>query len=222
MVQPRTQFDWNIYGDATFAGLSALVPLPFLDTLFEAYFRRRMPRVIARNRDRRLSTAVLKEINRSSDSWLRGCLIFAITFIPRLLVKLSRKLLYFLTVKEATDKLSYYWHRAFLLDYLTLSGHLDELQSAAVAKQALEQTLSGLETSPVQQLAGRIVNRSGRILRTLRRARRGTEDESIREDKSIMARNWSSFSTYFESLAEQYDSLYYGIRSAENSVKREA
>ena len=29
--------------------------------------------------------------------------------------------LYFLTIKDASDNLSYYWHRAFLIDFMQLS-----------------------------------------------------------------------------------------------------
>ena len=41
-------FDWRIYADATCAGLSVLIPLPFVDTAFETVFRRRIPGTIAR------------------------------------------------------------------------------------------------------------------------------------------------------------------------------
>ena len=37
-----TDFDWLVYSDATFAGLSVLIPVPFLDALMEEYFRRAM------------------------------------------------------------------------------------------------------------------------------------------------------------------------------------
>jgi len=47
-----TEFDWIIYADATFAGLALLLPIPFVDGLIEAYFRRRMPGDIARRRGR--------------------------------------------------------------------------------------------------------------------------------------------------------------------------
>ena len=53
-----TDFDWLVYADATFAGLAILIPFPFVDSLLEEYFRRRMARDIARRRGRTLSPAV--------------------------------------------------------------------------------------------------------------------------------------------------------------------
>ena len=37
--QPNTTFDWLIYADATFAGLSVLIPIPIIDWIFENIFR---------------------------------------------------------------------------------------------------------------------------------------------------------------------------------------
>lgn len=45
---PATQFDWQIYADTTFAGLSLLILIPLLDVAFEWFFRRRMAHTIAR------------------------------------------------------------------------------------------------------------------------------------------------------------------------------
>jgi hypothetical protein len=39
----QSEFTWAIYGDATLAGLSALLPIPILDDVIEQRFRRRMP-----------------------------------------------------------------------------------------------------------------------------------------------------------------------------------
>lgn len=55
--QPQTAFEWPIYADATFAGLAVLFPIPLLDWALEEYFRRRMPRTIARYRHHTLPLA---------------------------------------------------------------------------------------------------------------------------------------------------------------------
>src|SRR3712207_1635145 len=107
--QPRTNFDWARYADATLAGLSVLIPIPFLDTAFERFFRRRMPTAIARSRGRVLPSPIEAELRPTSRNVLRACLTLPLTVTVGLVQRLSRKLLYFLTIKAATDALSQYW-----------------------------------------------------------------------------------------------------------------
>jgi hypothetical protein len=46
MPQPPAAFDWEVYANATFAGLAVLIPIPLVDWVFEEVFRRRMPAAI--------------------------------------------------------------------------------------------------------------------------------------------------------------------------------
>ncbi len=136
----NTDFDWLIYADATFAGLAILIPIPFVDALLEEYFRRRMPRDIARRRGRTLSPAVLRTINRRRrEGCLAGCLMMPLDLIIYVLRNLYRTVVYVLSVVDASNKLSLYWHRAFLLDYLIGRGHLDSLAQAAPAAARQDQ-----------------------------------------------------------------------------------
>jgi hypothetical protein len=201
-------FDWAIYADATFAGLSILIPIPFVDSFFEWIFSRRMLRAIARRAGRPLAPAVLAEIERDDASWLVGCLFLPITLTWSLLKRVSKKILYFLTIKEATDKLSYYWHRAFLLDYMLAAGHLDDPGAAHVGRLALAHTLNTAGTSPLTQLARQVVSAPKHILASLRRARRGQEDAEMQERRSRIARAWDSFGSYLAGLAERYDRAF--------------
>ena len=132
MPQPRTEFDWGIYADATFAGLAVLIPIPIVD---------------------------------------------------------------------------YYWHRAFLLDYMLLAGHLDDEEAAHLARQAMEQVLDTATTSPLIHLARQVAASPRHILRTLRRARQGSEDEVIQQKRSQMQQRWADFEDYLRTLAAQYDRL---------------
>ncbi len=205
---PRTDFDWSLYADATFAGLSVLVPIPFLDSAFEWFFRRRMPGAIARRRRRALAPVIGYEIVRGEQGCVEACLMLPITLTWQLVKRLSKKLLYFLTLKEASDRLSYYWHQAFLLDYMLQAGHLDDLRSAQVARQALERSLRGTRTSPLAQLAARVAPHTRHVLGSLRRARRGQEDEVIAEKKSVMAQAWADLGGYLAQVAVRYDAEY--------------
>lgn len=208
MAEPRTEFDWAVYADATFAGLSLLIPIPLLDLAFENYFRRRMLKTIARRRNCRLAPPVTFQLNRGERDCLQSCLAWPIILVFQFLKRLSRKLLYFLTVKEAIDQLNYYWHRAFLLNHLMLMECLDDADNARTARIALDQVLDQVAASPLRQLAQQVVSVPSRVWRTLRRARRGREDETVAQTKSLMARTWANFDDYFEALAAQFEQTF--------------
>lgn len=219
---PRTKFDWAVYADATFAGLSILLPIPLLDWAFEWFFRRRMPRTIAWRHGRFLKPEVVRELNRGESACLQSCLLWPLILTFEFLKRLSRKILYFLTVKEASDQLSYYWHRAFLLEHILLNGYVDEGKSVTLATTALNEVLDSITISPLAQLARQIVTIPSHLFRTLRRARRGQEDETVAETKSRMARTWDNFSDYFVALAAQYDETYHRIETQQQMLADEA
>jgi hypothetical protein len=202
------QFHWSLYADATLAGLSVLVPIPFLDSAFEWFFKRRVPGAIVRWRGRRLDPAVLAELNREKGGWLETCLMLPITLTWGLIKRLSKKVLYFLTIKEATDHLSYQWHRAFLIDYALQHGHLEARDSAEVARLAMEYALATATTSPLEGLAQRLIPHTRHVTRTLRKARKGEEDEVLGEKRAMMARAWAEFGEYLADVAYRYDRAY--------------
>jgi hypothetical protein len=205
---PTTQFDWQLYADATFAGLSLLIPIPLLDVAFEWFFRRRMARTIARRNGRTFSPAVLSAINHNPDAWWQGCLLAPFKLLLLFLKRLSRKLLYFLTIKEAADQLNHYWHRAFLLNMMVQRGDLDDMATAVPALQAMHSVLKTHVSSPLTQLAGQILENVSHILRTIFRwVRRGREDEVVKSTRQTMAAHWLDFADYFDEVARQYERL---------------
>lgn len=207
-LEPRTAFTWPVYADATLAGLSVLIPLPLVDWLFERFFRQRMPVSITRYRGRPQPPEIVQALNQSSEGWVGSCLLLPFKALLMLIVRLSRKILYFLTIKEATDQLSYYWHRAFLIDYMLLAGHLDNAESAQIARAAMDQVLAQTGTSPLTTLAQSMVRQAGRLWRSLLRARRGEEDELIHQKKTFLAGRWSNLEPYLEELAGRYYLVY--------------
>jgi hypothetical protein len=206
--QPRTEFDWKLYSNATFAGLSALIPIPLIDLLFEEFFRRRLPQSIARTRGRRLDPLVERLLIQSEDACLSTCLTLPLRLIWELVKSLSRKLLYVLSIKEATDKVSYYWHQAFLIDYMIQCGHLDDTATAFKARAAMKRVLRGAGTSPLLQLASQITLTMRHSLRSLFRARRGQEDELVQQQKTRMFQHWANFAPYLRGLAAEYDQVF--------------
>jgi hypothetical protein len=169
-----------------------------------------MPGAIAKWRGQSLAPEVSDELNRSEDiDWLSTCLLLPLKGTFWLLKRLSRKIFYFLTVKEATDQISYYWHLAFLTDYALASGHLDNPGSAQIARQTMEQILQTITTSPLLQLAQRVTAQVHHIFRTLLRVRRkNEEDEVVQHTKLEMSNYWSDFAGYLEILAQHYDRVY--------------
>ncbi len=203
-----TAFSWSLYADATFAGLSLLVPIPFLDSAFEWFFMRRVPGSIAAWRGRRLARPVINTLNRGEGTWLQGCLMLPITLTWGLLKRLSKKLLYFLTIKEATDQLSHHWHRAFLVDYALQQGHLETVATAEVARLAMDYALATATTSPLEQLAQRLIPHTRHITQSLRKARKGEEDAEIEAKRNMMAKAWAGFGEYLADVAFRYDRAY--------------
>jgi hypothetical protein len=201
------KFDWAIYVDATLAGLAILIPIPLLDLLFEWIFKRRMPKAIAKRNGRNIPQTTIRRLNQSEFSCL-GCLIWPLTLVWLFLKRTYRTILYFLTVKDATDKLSYYWHRAYLLDYMMQHVDLVEEADVTLAAQALQQLLNSLTTSPLTQLAQQVIANVRHIVRSSWRwLRRKQEDEMMRQTRLQMANAWRDLSGYFAEVAAQYQTI---------------
>lgn len=214
------RFDWAVYADATFAGLAALIPLPIVDLYFEWLFRRRMVRAIALKNGRILNAPTINKINRNRSNRLSGCLLWPFKLLYSFIKKLSRKILYFLAIKEAVDNLNYYWHRAFLLDHMMQAGYLDnsqaEIEQAALTLHIVLETTS---ESPLLQLARQVVGSGRHILLSLWRWRRhGEEDETAMAAKEQMKRRWHDFNAYFQQLLILYDKTYVMLSSDSSST----
>lgn len=212
MTEPKTTFDWPMYADATLAGLSLLVPIPLMDLAAESFFRKRIPRAVAKARGVTLDPEIERVLSTGGSFW-SGCLSMPIVAVLWLLKAISRKLLYFLTIREATQQLGHYWHRAFLIDYMLLSGHLADPGSAAVARQAMDQVLEGA-SNPMKQVARQVILQARHVGQTIKRARRGQEDETVDEARSAMAAHWAEFSEYLKGVAVRYDEAYSRLMTA--------
>jgi hypothetical protein len=201
-----TAFEWSRYADATLAGLSVLIPVPFMDDAFEGYFRRRIPGAVARSRGRALPAEVRAALDAEDAAGRSGCATLPLRLTLGLLKRLSRKLLYFLTVKTATDRLSHYWYRAFLLDHMLASGHLDDAAGARVAHRAMEQVLAAT-AGPLPQVARQLVTSSRNVWSALRLARRGKDSEEVREVRNQLELRWSEIAEQLGAVAVRYDEV---------------
>jgi hypothetical protein len=206
-----TAFEWSRYADATLAGLSVLIPVPFVDDAFEGYFRRRIPGAVARSRGRALPAEVRAALDEEDAAGRGGCATLPLRLTLGLLKRLSRKLLYFLTVKTATDRLSHYWYRAFLLDHMLDAGHMADPDSARTAHRAMEQVLATTR-GPLPQVARQMVVSSRNVWSALRLARAGKETEEVREMRSQMERQWSEIAGHLGSIAARYNEVFERLR----------
>ena len=122
--------------------------------------------------------------------------------------RFSKKVLYFLTVKDAVDTLSHYWHRAFLLDYMIRAGHLQEQTAATYAAAALSETLAEVRESPPSALARQVVRQTHHVLRLLlSMLRRPYAAGSLQAERAVIGAGWG-FSPYLEGVAAHYQAAY--------------
>jgi hypothetical protein len=180
------------------------VPIPFLDWLLEQYFRKRMVRTIARRYGQALPPPVQSALAGGERSCIGSCIGLIVGLTIGLVKRTSRKILYVLTIKDAADQLSFYWQRAFLIGHMIEAGHLETAASAQLARQAMDQVLER-SSSPLRGLAQQVISGTRHIVRTLLTARRGRQDDVIRQTEVRMQQNWASFAGYLASLAAHYD-----------------
>lgn len=208
-----TAFDWHIYADATFAGLAVLLPIPFVDSIIEEIFRRRMARDIARWRGRELPQAAYREINGVREGCWPGCLLWPVQAALFIIRAFYRNIVFVLSFYDASVKLSYYWHRAYLLDYMIRRGDLDTPEKARLAGMAMQQAIGNMQLSPFLKLAGQVIDQARQHLGATMKAffrflrRREATKETERTWLGI-AEQWAAFKDYLLDLALRYDQAY--------------
>lgn len=203
-------FDWRVYSDATAAGLTALIPVPLVDLAFESTFRRRMPGAIARARGRGLPPRVRVKLGRSGVRLLtpNGCLAVPALTFKYLMRRIWRKIVYVFAVADAANLVSEYWHRAYLLDHMVQSGHLDSGVDTDRAMTAFRQALREADTSPLVGLARQVVSASRRVGGVLRTARRRGATEATNALGAIVRSHWGAAERSLRAVAIRYNELY--------------
>jgi hypothetical protein len=215
LPQPSAEtgyFNWRIFADATCAGLSTLMPLPGLDLLLELIFRRHMPKTITSYRNASLQREIIAELGRGSQDLvsMKSCLVLPVIGLLWFIKRLSRKILYFLTIREAALQLSSYWHRAYLVDHIIRSGHLEERPDLALS--AFHQTMDQADTGSLIGIA-RQVMRSGRsLVRTLFRALRGIGGRRSGEQGPVAPGQWQEIEQVLQITTAYYERLYQSIQ----------
>jgi hypothetical protein len=206
----RTVFDWRIYAEATCAGLTALVPLPFVDLAFETYFRRRMPGTIARTRQRDLAEGARQKLGRGSGGRLTfdGCLKIPLGVVRYILRKLWRKVVYIFAIADSASLVSAYWHRAYLLDHVISAGHAGAEVDWPRAVGIFDKVLDETDTGPLTGIARQTVSSAHRVLKMLVKARRFGAAEVTASLSEILRSNWVSAEAPLIELARRYNEEY--------------
>ncbi len=205
-----TAFDWRVYSDATAAGLTALIPLPLVDLAFESTFRRRMPAAIARVHDRSVQPMVRSQLGKGSNRFFSpaGCLTLPFFAVKYLLRRIWRKVVYVLAVADAASLVSEYWHRAYLLDHMVRSGHLDAGAETDRAVRVFHHVLRETDTRPLVGLARQVVAATSRVGRLLLRSRRRGSAEATESLGEIFRSHWSAAERSLRAVAIRYNDLY--------------
>jgi len=152
---------------AVLAGLTRLIPIPWLDDITLGVVSRRMVRVLLAERG---LTASAPQVNRLSRERV-GCplsILWALLIAP--LKKLVRTVVFVLAFKTCVDLSARWLHRGYLLAVAIASGRLD---TEALARDggvwpvalAIEESIIGKDTSPINQLVRSIFTVSPALLR---------------------------------------------------------
>jgi hypothetical protein len=209
--------DFRIYADATAAGFSSLIPLPLLDLAFEILFRRRITTSICRVRGVTPPATVLAALGRGP-TWLdmRSCLLAPFSLLIWVIKRLSRKLLYFLTIREAANQTSLYWHRAFLIDAMACAGHLNDAGVAEALREALEATLEATDTGVFSQLARQSIRGTHHVFRLLWSARRQGAAGALRAvGGALDDTRREAFTGHLEEMRQRFEERLARILAAE-------
>ena len=202
-------FDWRVYADATCAGLSALIPLPLVDLAFEGVFRRRMPQAVARARGARLDPTGRGLLARGGGCLptASSCLAVPLWAARYVVKKLWRKLVYVLSVVDAVEQTSRYWHRAYLMDHVVRSGHLAPGRDVGWTAACFDAALDRVDTGAVRGVARQVVTSTGHVGRLLVRARRGTAEQAAARQEDFLRSRWPTVQRALARTVPVYEEL---------------
>lgn len=151
------------------AGLTPLIPIPFVDDLVKTYFKRRMVRKLTTQHSQFLNDTDVATLADDPDS---GCLLGCVTTVIVYPLKaIFRKIFFFLEWKRAVDIVSHTYYQGFLID-----SALDERwiapagpRRADEVRRAMDQLFLQLNTSLIERAVKGIFNQSKSALKGVAR-----------------------------------------------------
>jgi hypothetical protein len=166
------------------AGLTPLIPVPFVDDIAKTYFKRRMTRELAAIRNQALSATDVKTLADDADTGcLRGC---AITVLVYPLKWIFRKVFIFLEWKRAIDIVTHTYYQGYLIDYALSQGWTS---GSLRARAAIDRVLTEVNPSIIERAVKETFLQSKNILKSaarllqssLQRITRRASQEQIEE-----------------------------------------
>lgn len=149
---------------AVLAGLTPLIPIPFLDDLVKTYFLRNLVNALAKTYQLELSAAEIATLaDDRSDGWMTGCLNWLLLYpIKRLL----KKVLFVLEWQRAIDIVTHTYYFGYLLNQVFKRGAYrpgDPAQANRL-RSAIEQARRGANTGFVRRVVQANFNQSKQLI----------------------------------------------------------
>jgi len=192
------------------AGLTPLIPIPFLDEAAKRYFKRRMTRELAKARGLSLDAQSVKTLSDDPDTGcLSGCLLGALFYPIKWLFK---KIFLLFGAKRAVDFVTRSYHQGYLIDYALEKGYSAD---AARARAGIDRVLTDTNTSLIEYAVRQAFGQSKGALRSaarglqrvlMRLARRPTQeqiDQALESAEGQEKREVESLAALLQKIMDQ-------------------
>jgi hypothetical protein len=137
-----------------------------------------------------------------------GCLLLPFAALLYLLKRLSRKILYVLTIRDAARSLSAYWHRAHLIDHMVRAGHVSPGQPVSLALASFQNSLDETSIVGLRQCGRQLIRGAHHIFSTLMRALRQGADSSLRPQAAFLKDQWETMAVTLAKAVDSYEHHY--------------
>ena len=136
---------------AVLAGLTPLIPIPFIDDVALRYFKRHLVRQLSSSHGTSLSDEQIRALidDASSGGYVSGV---AGAVIKYPLKKVFRKVFYFLEWKRAADTASRTYYQGFLIDHALAKGWCEPIGTRSVlqVRSSIDRVLASTDTRPIE------------------------------------------------------------------------
>ncbi len=175
------EIDWLLIGRyALLIGLTALIPVPLLDTGVENWLRRRMVRTLAKRHDVTLDDEAIATLGNAASGGCFGCVWSVLLWPVR---KILKTVLFVFQIKTIADTASELVHRGLMLEEAIEMGWLPG--DADRVRLAMDKALVHIDTRLVErQLRGVFQDHTNDLNRAILSAT-SIAREQVRSDRGL-------------------------------------